>query len=235
MTSYNSRERKRKESFSETDGHESKRHFSFGDDPVVTLEVGPNRVRFSVHETLLCDASPFFKVAFTGGFKEQSGFMELVEDEPDVFERLIHWLYHREIHIKLPRMENTATDGYYQIFRLYILADKLAVVSLKDHIMDILIHEFSCPEATIPTQRIVAYVYENTTRGSEIRRYLATCYLLDDDLDGLLQKQNDWFYQVPDFAVDLAAAMAPWLKGRLKLDELLRVNDFQKSPGGPLK
>ena len=48
------------------------RFYRFEGVPVVTFYVGPDKVVFHVHEHLLFDASPVFKAAFSGNFKEAS-------------------------------------------------------------------------------------------------------------------------------------------------------------------
>jgi len=63
-------------------------------DEIITLYVGPTRKKFTVHKSLICDSSEFFKKAFTGGFLEgQQGTIDLGEDSPEAVSLFIHWLY----------------------------------------------------------------------------------------------------------------------------------------------
>ena len=70
--------------------------YRFYDIPTVALVVGKSKRAFHVHVDLLCDASPFFKAAFTGKFKENSEkTMQLPEDDECTFELFVDWLYHQ--------------------------------------------------------------------------------------------------------------------------------------------
>lgn len=63
-------------------------------EPVVTLYVGNDREVFYIHRNLLCNASPVFKAAFAGKFRESSELsMELPDEDVDSLNRLVQWLY----------------------------------------------------------------------------------------------------------------------------------------------
>jgi hypothetical protein len=58
--------------------------------------VGPEEVRFVVHETLLVHYSKFFRAALTGNFIEaQEKTVRMGEVDPDLFELFGHWLYYQ--------------------------------------------------------------------------------------------------------------------------------------------
>ena len=62
---------------------------SFFTGPVVTVEVGADKVVYTVHRNLICDASPFFEAAFMGStsFKESSErTISQPEDDADIFD-----------------------------------------------------------------------------------------------------------------------------------------------------
>ena len=68
----------------------------FCDVPTVSLVVGENKRSFHIHVDLLCDASSFFKAAYTGTFKEGSEkTMQLPEEDESTFEFFVDWLYHQ--------------------------------------------------------------------------------------------------------------------------------------------
>ena len=59
----------------------------------VVIEVGPEKVAYNVHRTLFCDASPYFKVAFDGDFKEaQEGKLVLPAEKAEVFDYVVQWM-----------------------------------------------------------------------------------------------------------------------------------------------
>jgi hypothetical protein len=71
----------------------------------VSVFVGKKRKEFNVHKKLICEASKFFKDAFTGPYKEgQENRMHMPEDDPEVFSCFIDWLYRNP----LPIIEDTS-------------------------------------------------------------------------------------------------------------------------------
>ncbi|KAI4248511.1 MAG: hypothetical protein L6R40_001073 [Gallowayella cf. fulva] len=62
-------------------------------DQIVTVLVGPDRERFSIHKRLICQY-PFFKTAYDGGFRESAdSVVELPEHDPAIFRFFVYWLY----------------------------------------------------------------------------------------------------------------------------------------------
>ncbi|KAF4632013.1 hypothetical protein G7Y89_g6109 [Cudoniella acicularis] len=97
----------------------------------VKIYVGEKRKEFLVHKDLLCKTSDFFAKGFNGGFKEsQEGEMYLPEDSPGAFFFLVDWIYRSTL-------PTTFTEAHIpDLYRLYILADKLCIPTLKDKTMD---------------------------------------------------------------------------------------------------
>ena len=63
---------------------------------MVTIFVGKSKRPFYLHLDLLCDASPFFKAAFAGNFKEASEkTMQLPDVRESTFELFADWLYYQ--------------------------------------------------------------------------------------------------------------------------------------------
>lgn len=62
----------------------------FLSDKIVTIIVGHQKKKWSVHEKLLSNKSEFFRASFRGGFREShDGVLELPEDDPRVFELFV--------------------------------------------------------------------------------------------------------------------------------------------------
>ncbi|KAK5687188.1 hypothetical protein LTS10_001326 [Elasticomyces elasticus] len=52
---------------------------------------------WNVHKTLVCARSDFFAKACEGDFKEaDDGIVEIHDDDPDVIDKMIHYIYHTE-------------------------------------------------------------------------------------------------------------------------------------------
>ena len=82
----------------------------FYKDSVATIFVGNSKRPFYVHLDLLCDASPFFKAAFAGNFKEASEkTMQLPDDHESTFELFAEWLYYQRYQM-LSREEDDDKD-----------------------------------------------------------------------------------------------------------------------------
>jgi hypothetical protein len=98
---------------------------------MVTIYVGPERKDFIVHKKLLCESAQFFKGALTRDFEEaHKGEIEMLEDSPGAFSLYVDWIYRST----LPTA-NTE-EHLHNLYDLYIFAEKLCLVELKDKTMD---------------------------------------------------------------------------------------------------
>ncbi|KAE9381260.1 hypothetical protein N431DRAFT_322954, partial [Stipitochalara longipes BDJ] len=100
-------------------------------DELVTIYVGDKRKKFVVHKKLLCGSADYFKGAFTRGFEEaRKGEMYMSDDSPEAFSLYVDWLYRSSIPI-------VNTEAHLRsLYELYLLADKLCLIELKDKTMD---------------------------------------------------------------------------------------------------
>ena len=178
---------------------------------MVTLHVGPDKTLFQVHQDFLFDASPVFKAAFGGKFQEASErSMSLPDDDRDSVGRMISWLYTRKIELTVPVSNETCAECYMQLAELNTLADKYDIYLLKNRIVDELFGLAKGPRNIKPPQEpVIAYIYNNTTKGSSFRKLMVAWYTYGIDFQ--------WYDRdiagaslaaIPqDFAVDLALAL----------------------------
>ncbi|KAL8655441.1 MAG: hypothetical protein Q9210_000876 [Variospora velana] len=196
-------------------------HDSFGNNPIVVLTVGAKRTRFDVHKRQLCEASPFFEVAFTGSFREQAGSMELLEENDAVFENFIQWVYQRKLNFIWPEDKKVSMELYQNLVSLYILADKYNIDLLMDQIMhtlfDAVKHHTQQPTRCLrcPPLTVVECVYVHSAQGSKLRLFVTACYTWFYDL-GRYAKEgfSGALSEIAEFAADLAVALASRLKDR---------------------
>ena len=107
----------------------------FADAEIVTLLVGPNKVTFSVHKDILCQASPYFKKAFNSGFKEAAKqSLTLAKDNPDNVDSIVKWVYFRILEDSVPKDRETA-PVYARPLQLYFLADKYDIPELRKELV----------------------------------------------------------------------------------------------------
>lgn len=179
---------------------------------VVTFYVGPDKVVFHVHEHLLFDASPVFKAAFSGHFKEASErSMPLPEDDKDSVERMIQWLYTKEFDLTVPVSEGTSAECYLQLAKLNTLAEKYDIYLLKNDIVDKLFdfRNSSKVQGTkflSPPIPAIKHVYDNTTKRSSFRKLIVAWHAYHISFEWYdKETTRDVLAELShDFAIDLA-------------------------------
>lgn len=179
--------------------------------PVVTLYAGPDKVVFHVHQNLLFDASPVFKAAFSGNFKEASErSMSLLEDDKESVERMIQWLYTKRLDLTVPVSAETSRECYMQLAKLNTIAEKYSIYLLKNDIVDEPFDlKWSSKNIRPPQIPVIKHVYDNTPAQSSFRKLMvAWCtyhinfaWYEDDARREVLASISQ------DFAIDLTLAL----------------------------
>ncbi|KUI67324.1 hypothetical protein VM1G_03299 [Cytospora mali] len=103
--------------------------------PIVTIALGPKKVRFLVHEKVLEQAGQLLNKTVSDGFQEaHNKYIELPDDDADVFEVLVKWMYGSCVNPSANK--DLLCESYARkLIRLYILAYKYMVDGLQDNIM----------------------------------------------------------------------------------------------------
>ncbi|KAL8650750.1 MAG: hypothetical protein Q9226_005008 [Calogaya cf. arnoldii] len=143
-------------------------------DDTITVYVGPDNQRSSVHKRLVCQF-PFFEAAFKGNFQESAaGTLKLPEHDPAIFRFFVYWLYTGkldECELEQPgkhhphlaaKLDERLAERHFQHYTLltyrdapfdvmiglYLLAEYLQVPGLRDEIVNVLVdvYAFSCDE-----------------------------------------------------------------------------------------
>jgi hypothetical protein len=118
-----------------------------------------------IHKGALCHYSGYFDKALNGGFSEaRAGRIELLEEEIDIFERFVVWLYTGRLNC-----ESNTVKTFTIVCKLWILADRrdipllmnVSVNAMRDEIVS------SC---TVPTTS-PPLIFAQTTEKSALRRY----------------------------------------------------------------
>ena len=178
----------------------------WGDVSTVTLVVGETQTPFQVHEADLFTSSPVFKAAFSPTFKEGSDRkMTLPDEDAELFNLLVEWLYTHNYNIPQRTGDKSKDAGrFMEPVRLYVLADKYGVTSLKNLIAKNIFDAMKQHGMTDVDVDTVAYVYQNVPGISGIRKLLAdfyACYIYPDWYE--TTKTRECLQNNPEFAADV--------------------------------
>lgn len=125
----------------------------------------------------------------------------VLEDvDVDVFKIFVHWLYSGEV-IAVDDEEILAREGekkygstqHEALVRLYVLADRLEVQTLRNAVMDEM-NSLCSKLSRSPNANAVKIAYDETPENCELRRYMIDCYACTPDLEGLKRYRQ----QIPD-------------------------------------
>ena len=131
----------------------------------------------------------------SGNWREANErLIRLPEDEPEIFEIYMCWLYHKRI----PTIRQEPADGsteYLRLIKAYIFGDKIQAKGFQNVIIDAMIEKkedkdkegpFWCHE--IPDHDCVNTAYQNTRPDSPLRKLLVDLWALsaEAELDGPL-------------------------------------------------
>ncbi|MCJ1282827.1 hypothetical protein MMC26_002153 [Xylographa opegraphella] len=89
---------------------------------------------WKVHRVVICPRSKFFEIACDGDFKEsKTGQINLVDDDPDVVDHMIDYLYRMDYDDKPNAAKAYPSDGpLVTNANVYAIADKYEIWSLKN-------------------------------------------------------------------------------------------------------
>ncbi|TVY73304.1 hypothetical protein LSUE1_G005518 [Lachnellula suecica] len=152
---------------------------------LVTLEFGPEKVKFLIHKEFACHYSPVLKAAFNSEFLEgQTKVYTLDEPIEDTGRLFTHWIYTQQLSIiGFEHWNSKNTD--MALVQLWVLADKLLIPQLQNQAIREL-HRAQMGPLDVGDPRIpfstINYLYENTPRGSPLRKYIINmCALYVDE------------------------------------------------------
>jgi hypothetical protein len=64
---------------------------------IVTIFVGPEKKRYSIHKDVICHHSEYFRTAYNGRWKEADEGVTLDDVEVGIFNIFVHWLYTQQL------------------------------------------------------------------------------------------------------------------------------------------
>lgn len=160
--------------------------------------------------------------------------MTLPEDDENVFDLFVDWLYHRRYEIAPPPESAPEDyDRFMQPVQLFVLADKYDVRKLKNLVLYQLFLTLKHAKDS-PALTTFAYAYKHTSQSSTIRKVLADHLTYSTELTWFSQASiQTWFRDHPDISVDVITSFAKYtLKEEDPFIEEMPENYIEKEPEG---
>ena len=153
-------------------------------DTIVNLKVGPTKTPFEVHKGLLCNASPYFRAALEGGFKEATTqTIEWPEETPGIIKEFLFWLYSGS----LSEEETSDRPRWNFLVNLYIFAEVRGLHALQNAVMDGLLGLIQKKTSALDVG-VLDLIYQQASPQSLLRRLAVDLFVRHYHL-----KQHDWF------------------------------------------
>lgn len=138
-----------------------------------------------------------------------SGSVTLKEEDPEVFEIYLHWLYFEKLPVQNDNPGLEGNTEYVQLAKAYVLGEMLQDVTFKDAVLDVILikcrSKASDGHNWFPVGPAVRYIYEGTPESSAARRLLVDLYTYYGHAEWLTQWANK--DDLPkQFLLDLAIA-----------------------------
>lgn len=138
-----------------------------------------------------------------------TGSLTLKEEDPEVFEIYLHWLYCETLPVQNDNPGSEGNTEYAQLAKAYVLGEMLQDVNFKDAVLDAILiksrSKVSDGQTWFPIGAPIRYIYEGSPESSAARRLLVDLYAYHGKAEWLTHWENkdDWPKQ---FLLDLAIA-----------------------------
>lgn len=168
--------------------------------------IGEQQASFYVHRNLICKSSSFFKAALSGSFKEATeGKVILPEDDPDVFEQFVQWVYTKAYNLS-PLADSSSENlckHSWQYVRLFVFAEKAQAKKLKDQVLrDFFAFRQRHGNVQLLTYDCVEFAYDHTGPESGLRRLLVAMSVWTD-----AKIDSEAIAALPELASEVAAGL----------------------------
>ena len=142
---------------------------------LITIYVGPKRKEYQVHRGLLASIDYWSKV-LDSKLAEDSQIMHLPNQRSESWDLFVNWLYRGSLKDISVEKGDVAENQARQYISLYIRAERWAIPTLQNKIMDKL-HAWTTPSCYWFASYSILHVYEQTPKGSPLRSYLVDSFL----------------------------------------------------------
>jgi hypothetical protein len=170
----------------------------------ITVLVGPEEMRFTVHKTLICSKSSFFENACSGNWASaQTNTVALSDTKPDVFEAYMHWVYTSNVNMDFIQ-DPRGTESYPSfraLAQLWIFADMVLDFELCNEVIDITF-AISIELQGYASPATLAFIWENISTDSPLCTFHVDIFTSVVDAE----EYENYKTQLPyDFKMELAS------------------------------
>lgn len=164
--------------------------------------------KFVVHKESACFYSPIFKAAFNSTFIEgQTQEYRLDDVNEGTVQFLVQWIYRQEMSIVQLQSGKHDPQECQDLVETWVLADRLLVPGLQNAVLAALDKVQTCTGTR--NIRTIPYVYENTSPGSQLRRYVVASCAAHLDVDCYSTKPKYFPKEMLLDLIDLWATVIP--------------------------
>lgn len=181
---------------------------------IAKVLVGTDEKEYTIHKDLLCKSSAFFERALDGHFSEaQTKTIRLPEDEPDIFNILVDWLYtgsctfDDKCYALLEAQRHTPVDLCW--LKVYRMADRMLLPGLQYIAVARIKYTFNSNRPFIPSNAFINSLFDsNGVDPPMLQMYIVhhVIYWLPKSVD---KTQWSRLFKVQDrFGAEVAVVMA---------------------------
>ena len=175
-------------------------------DNMVTVLVGKEEKRFTLHQDAVCAKSKFFQAACSKEWLEgQERVVRLPETEDTTFHEYCTWVYSGKIADSTCTTSSTETqrmNEHDQLLYLYLLGDKLDDIQLRNQAIIKLFKSMQNGNLLLrkPASKLV---WESTVRGSPLRKLIVDVMVTRIDRSSFAASVSQYS---PEFLQEIAVA-----------------------------
>lgn len=182
--------------------------------------VGPERIRYSIHEGVLRQTSAWFKDALDTISADINGQRELCEtpkgitladEDPVIFRRFKDWLYTQKL---CNGTETSKELPWSAIFDIYTFAERRGIPKLQNACINVIIRKAK-NGAPFPSQDMLNPLWKTTGKVSPLRLLLLELFAAKCDLKAALVRNGGFHHR---FLHDLVIILYEMKEGELEED-----------------
>lgn len=185
---------------------------------IVFVFVGPERIRYGIHEGALRQNSAWFKDALgtisadnegQGEPCDQQKSVNLADEDPAIFRRFDQWIYRQRLYTAA---ETPKELPWSIIFDTYTFAERLGIPKLQNACIDVIIRKAK-HGAPFPSQEMLNPLWRNTGKISPLRLLLLELFAAKCDLKAALARNMGFHHR---FLHDLLIILYEMKEGDLE-------------------